>query len=94
MTMIPLITLVLQGGCNEAVPKPAGGFRVEDQCLSFLYGGNSERLQGLLGRRRPRGTAFIATILYFLATKAVVLLTLGHRTCCTRLACLMKVGPP
>jgi hypothetical protein len=33
------------------------GFRVEDQGLSFLYGGNSKRLQGLLGRRRPRGTA-------------------------------------
>jgi hypothetical protein len=41
-----------------------GGFRVEDQGLSFLYGGNSERLQGLLGRRRPRGTAFIATTPY------------------------------
>ena len=35
----------------------AGGFRVEDQGLSFPYGGNSERLQGLLGRRRPLGTA-------------------------------------
>jgi hypothetical protein len=39
----------------------AGGFRVEDQGLSFPYGGNSERLRGLLGRRRPRGTAFFAT---------------------------------
>ena len=41
-----------------------GGFRVEDQGLSFLYGGNLECSQGLLGRCRPRGTAFIATIPY------------------------------
>jgi hypothetical protein len=36
----------------------AGGFRVEDQVLSFPFGGNSERLQGLLGRRRPPWDSF------------------------------------
>jgi hypothetical protein len=35
---------------TRSAPEPARG-------LSFLYGGNSERLQGLLGRRSPRGTA-------------------------------------
>ena len=36
----------------------ASSFRVEDQVLSFPFGGNSERLQGLLGRRRPPRDSF------------------------------------